>query len=89
MFTLNNTCLSWKSHLQKIVALSSTEVEHIVAIDAVKEGIWLKNLLEKIGFTDNNATVFSDSHSAIHLTRNPVFHDRTKHMMLNFISLRI
>lgn len=88
VFTVNNTCISWKSQLQKIVALSSTEAEYIAATDAVKEGIWLKNLLDKIGFSGNNVTVFSDSQSTIHLSRNPVFHDRTKHIDVKFHFIR-
>ncbi|CAI9762466.1 unnamed protein product [Fraxinus pennsylvanica] len=42
MYTLCNSCTSWKSQLQKIVALSSTEIEYITATDAIQEGIWLK-----------------------------------------------
>lgn len=88
VFTVNNACVSWKSQLQKIVALSTTEAEYIAASDAVKEGIWLKNLLDEIGFSGNDATVYSDSQSAIHLSRNPVFHDRTKHIDVKFHFIR-
>lgn len=37
MFTLCGTCISWKSQLQSIVALSTTEVEYIVVTEAIKE----------------------------------------------------
>ena len=47
MFTLCGSCISWKSQLQSIVALSSTEAEYIAATEAAKEGIWLKGLLEE------------------------------------------
>ena len=39
MFMLNSCLISWKSSLQSVVALSSTEVEFIATTEAVKEAI--------------------------------------------------
>ena len=41
-FTLGDNCFSWKSQLQPLVALSSTEAEYVAVTDAFKEAIWLK-----------------------------------------------
>ncbi|CAM8880287.1 unnamed protein product [Rhodiola kirilowii] len=38
-FTWNGKCVSWKSQLQPIVALSSTEAEYIATTEAAKEAI--------------------------------------------------
>ncbi|KAL0366835.1 UNVERIFIED_CONTAM: hypothetical protein Sradi_3573600 [Sesamum radiatum] len=54
--------------------------EYIATTEAFKEAIWLKGILSEIGFLKNNVTVFSDSQSSIQLCKNPVFHDRTKHI---------
>ncbi|XP_047326536.1 secreted RxLR effector protein 161-like [Impatiens glandulifera] len=80
VFTLCDSCISWKSQLQSIVALSTTESEYVAATEAFKEAIWLRAVLSEIGFLDKNVVVFSDSQSAIQLYKNPVFHDRTKHI---------
>lgn len=48
----------------------------------------MKNLLDEISFSGNNATVYSDSQSAIHFSRNPVFHNRTKHIDVKFHFIR-
>ncbi|KAL0320001.1 UNVERIFIED_CONTAM: Retrovirus-related Pol polyprotein from transposon TNT 1-94 [Sesamum radiatum] len=80
VFTLCGACISWKSQLQNIVALSTTEAEYIATIEAFKEAIWLKGILTEIGFLKNNVTIFSDSQSSIQLCKNPVFHDRTKYI---------
>ncbi|KAL0286483.1 UNVERIFIED_CONTAM: Retrovirus-related Pol polyprotein from transposon TNT 1-94 [Sesamum radiatum] len=80
VFTLCGACISWKSQLQNIVALSTTEAEYIATTEAFKEAIWLKGILTEIGFLKNNVSVFSDSQSSIQLCKNPVFHDRTKHI---------
>lgn len=87
-FTLYDTAISWKSQLQKVVALSSTEPEYIAASNAIKEGIWLSRLLNELGFVDENATLYSDNQSAIHLSKNSIFHDRTKHINIKYHFIR-
>ena len=80
VFTVGGNTISWKSCLQSVVALSSTEAEFIALTEAVKEAIWVKGLLEDIGFQQDKVQVWSDSQSAICLSKNSVFHERTKHM---------
>ena len=46
--------------------------------------IWLKNFLEELGKKHANSDLYSDSQSAIHLAKNPVFHARTKHIQLRY-----
>jgi ATP-binding cassette subfamily B (MDR/TAP) protein 1 len=49
IFTLGGTVVSWKSKLQRRVALSTTEVEYIAISKAAKEMIWLHNFLSELG----------------------------------------
>lgn len=80
VFTVGGNTISWKSCLQNVVALSSTEAEFISLTEVVKEAIWVKGLLEDFGFQLDKAQVWCDSQSAICLSKNSVFHERTKHM---------
>ncbi|KAL2240917.1 UNVERIFIED_CONTAM: Retrovirus-related Pol polyprotein from transposon TNT 1-94 [Sesamum indicum] len=80
VFTLCGSCISWKSQLQHIVALSTTEAEYIAATEAFKEAIWLKGLFKEFGILKDKVTMFSDNQSGIQLCKNPIFHDRTKHI---------
>jgi hypothetical protein len=48
VFTIGGTTLSWISKLKKVVALSTTEVEYIVATEASKEMIWLQGFMEEL-----------------------------------------
>ncbi|XP_031283358.1 secreted RxLR effector protein 161-like [Pistacia vera] len=41
-FTLGGNYISWKSQLQPIVDLSSTEAKYIAVADIFKEAVWLK-----------------------------------------------
>jgi hypothetical protein len=59
--------VSWKSTLQKTVALSTTEAEYI---EVVKEAIWLQGLLKDLGSNQKHLKVCCDSQSAIHLAKN-------------------
>jgi hypothetical protein len=80
IFTLCNSAISWKATLQSIAALSTTEAEYISATEGVKEAIWLRGLVNELGLTQGVLTVFCDSQSAIHLTKNNRYHDKTKHI---------
>ncbi|KAL0424733.1 UNVERIFIED_CONTAM: Retrovirus-related Pol polyprotein from transposon TNT 1-94 [Sesamum radiatum] len=44
IFTLCGSCITWKSQLQQIVALSTTEAEYIAATEAFKEALWLEGI---------------------------------------------
>ena len=80
LFTLGGCAVSWKATLQHTVALSTTEAEYMAATEAAKEAIWLKSLVGDLGVKQGVVTVFCDSQSAIHLTKNQMFHERTKHI---------
>ena len=83
-FTLNGCCISWKSQLQSIVALSSTEFEYIASTKAIKKAIWLQGVLRELKVYNKTAIVFRDNQSALHLCKNPMFHERTKHMDMRY-----
>lgn len=88
MFTLCDTCISWKSQLQSIVALSTKEVEYMTVIEAIKKSIWLKGSLSKISELSNSVVVYFDSQSAIYLCKNSVFHERSKHIDIRMYFIR-
>ncbi|XP_052205128.1 B3 domain-containing transcription factor VRN1-like, partial [Diospyros lotus] len=56
--------------------------------DAFKEAIWLQGILKEIHLLQSKVVVFSDSQSAIHLSKNPVYHDRTKHVDVKYHYVR-
>ncbi|GAB2280544.1 hypothetical protein Dimus_039416 [Dionaea muscipula] len=86
--TLGGNCISWKSQLQPLVALSSTEAEYVAITDVFKEAIWLQGLLREIHVIDKCCNVYTDSQSALHLARNPVHHERTKHIDIKYHYVR-
>ncbi|KAA3450189.1 polyprotein [Gossypium australe] len=49
VFCLNGGAVSWKSSKQSTVADSTTEAEYIVASEAAKEAVWIKNFITGLG----------------------------------------
>jgi hypothetical protein len=79
--------ISWLSKLQKTPAISSCEAEYMAYKEVVKEKLFLNNLIEEIGFLnliENNKILYTDSQSAIELSKNPVYHARTKHVDITY-----
>ncbi|KAH9779520.1 Integrase catalytic domain-containing protein [Citrus sinensis] len=91
LFTLGSCTVSWKATLQNIVALSTTEAKYTAATEAFKEAIWLKGMTTELGAKQETVTVYSDSWSAIHLSKNQSHHEKTKHInvKLHFVRLEV
>ncbi|TXG54058.1 hypothetical protein EZV62_019314 [Acer yangbiense] len=60
-FTIAGCCVRWKSQLQSVVALSTTEAEYIAVTEAIKEAIWLQGLLGEINCFGGKAVIYTDS----------------------------
>jgi hypothetical protein len=81
--------ISWSSKLQSVVTLSTTEAEHIAAVEAGKEMIWTCNILSEFGYKVDGASIMKmDNQSAISVSKNPEHHGRMKHLDLRFYRLR-
>ncbi|SCV72786.1 BQ2448_4323 [Microbotryum intermedium] len=92
VFKLADGPISWSSRIQSRVATSSTEAEYIGLTHASRECQFLRNLLEELGITIRGPIELKgDNQGAIALTKNPVFHDRTKHLRLteHFVRERV
>ncbi|GJX28789.1 retrotransposon protein, putative, ty1-copia subclass [Tanacetum coccineum] len=64
------------------------KAEYMVLTEAAKEAIWLKGLLEELGVELNTVAVNCDNQGVIHLSRNHVFHERTKHINVRYHFIR-
>jgi hypothetical protein len=80
--------VSWLSCRQKSVALSTTEAKFISASEASKEVIWLKRLWTDIAELTSVPTLFVDNMSAVKRVKNPVFHQRSKHVDVRYFYIR-
>ena len=49
VFTLFGGPVCWRSTLQSLVAMSTTEAEYMAVAKATKEALWLKGLVKELG----------------------------------------
>jgi hypothetical protein len=81
--------VSWSSKLQSLVALSTTEAEHISAVEAGKEIMWLRQFMGELGYDISGPSLLRmDNQSAISVSKNPEHHGRMKHLSLRLFWLR-
>jgi len=89
VFYIGNTAFTWMSKKQPIVTLSTCEAEYVAATSCVCHAIWLRNLLKELNLPQKEPTkILVDNKSAIALAKNPVFHDRSKHIDTRYHYIR-
>jgi hypothetical protein len=89
LFFFGPCAISWQSQKQKVVALSSCEAEYIAGTMAACQGTWLAKLLAEVKSEQQKKfTLKMDSQSAISLSKNPVHHERSKHIDVRFHFIR-
>eukprot|EP00253_Pinus_taeda_P024360 PITA_24360 len=81
VFSLGSGAVTWTSKKQQAVTLSSTEAEYRGAVKAACEAVWLRRMLVDMHVSQTGPTsLFCDNQGELKLAKNPVFHERTKHV---------
>ncbi|CAL5395906.1 unnamed protein product [Camellia sinensis] len=76
--------VTWRSKKQSVVARSSAEAEFRAMALGICEGIWLNRMLEELRVPSEHPMVlYCDNQAAISIAKNPVHHDRTKHVEID------
>ncbi|KAB2628709.1 hypothetical protein D8674_033504 [Pyrus ussuriensis x Pyrus communis] len=76
--------VTWRSKKQKVVSRSSAEAEFRGMAHGICELLWLRKLLEGLGFKPKETMrLYCDNKSARDIADNPVQHDRTKHVKVD------
>ena len=89
LYCLGASPITWSSGKQKVVALSSCEAEYIAAAYGACQGIWLARLLKDLlGGRPGAPILRVDNKSTIDLAKNPIHHDRSKHIETKYHFIR-
>ncbi|KAJ1578410.1 hypothetical protein NDA11_005594 [Ustilago hordei] len=72
--------VSWKSHVQKCVALSAVEAEFVAASEAVRETLFFSYLLRDLEATGVRPVLYTDSQGCIQVSKDPAKHWKLKHI---------
>ena len=86
---LGSAPISWLSLKQKVVTLSMCEAGYVAAATAACQVVWLRRLLDELtGVEAHPPALMVDNQPAIALAKNPILHDRSKHIDVKFHLLR-
>ncbi|KAK9693285.1 hypothetical protein QE152_g34302 [Popillia japonica] len=83
VFKLFESTISWCSRKQSVTAMSSTEAEYVALSETSREGIWLLNLINELGFTQHHIILYENNQSCIKLTQKTE-HKRLKHIDVKY-----
>lgn len=77
--------VAWNSKKQSIFASSSGEAKFIAMAYGIFEGMWLKKVLDELKILSGESMKINcDNQASIIIAKNIVYHDRTKHVKIDF-----
>jgi hypothetical protein len=88
-FFLGDSLVAWLSKKKGSISLSTTEAEYIVAATCCTQVLWMIQTLAdlEVKYTAP-IPIHCDNTSAISVSKNPVFHSKTKHIPIKYHFLR-
>ena len=81
---LRDALVSWKSKKQFTIARSSAEAEYRAMANATSEVLRLIKLPKDFHLEVPFVKLLCDSQVAMHIATNPTFHERTKHIDIDY-----
>ena len=85
---MNGDLICWQTKKQRTVARSSTEAEYMALSEATSEAMWIRTWMKEVSDINVAVQMYCDNQSAIALTKNDQFHQRTKHIDIRFHYVR-
>jgi len=88
-FAIGESIFYWNLKKQSVVAHFTAEAEYIATYMVAKQLIWLMKLVNDMDFDQRSPTeLFCDNTSVIAISKDFVFHDRTKYMKIKFYAIK-
>eukprot|EP00253_Pinus_taeda_P017055 PITA_17055 len=89
VFHMRSGAISWASNKQSVLALSTAEAKCVATTVGACQAVWLRRVLRDLCHAqENGTTIYCDNSSAITLSKNSVFHKKTKHIDTKFHFIR-
>ena len=77
---LGGSLVSWSSRKQTFVAQSTAEAEYMAVGSCCTQLLWMMHTLNDFDLRFRKVPIMCDNTSVIQMSKNPVFHSRTKHI---------
>ena len=88
VFMSGGAAISWRSSMMRVVTYSNCESEYVGLSESGNEAVYLQQLQGELGIGKKGVLLMGDSESSLKLAENPVFHQKSKHILIRFHSLR-
>eukprot|EP00961_Rhodomonas_salina_P242452 3275121-Rhodomonas_salina.1 len=89
VISMNNGPVSWKAKLQGCVTLSSAEAEFVAASQCGQEVLYLRHLLEHLGYEQLAPTrIYEDNEACIKMSENPTNPGASRHINTRIYFIR-
>ena len=91
MFTIGGGIISWRSIKQSCIANSTMKSKYVVAYEASKEPIWLRNFLkdlEVVTSVESTLTLYCDNSDAVANSKESRTHKKWKHIERKYHLIR-
>ena len=90
---IGDSTVIWSTKKQKTVSLSSAEAEYMALASATQEVKWVSQFLHELLDVSGmslcvNMSVYVDNQAAMLISKNDVYHDRTKHIDIRYHYIR-
>ena len=89
---LGDSSVIWNTKKQKTISLSSAEAEYMALSSVTQEIKWVTQFLRELLLPcmkmTPNVSVYVDNQAAILISKNDVYHDRTKHIDIRYHFVR-
>eukprot|EP00253_Pinus_taeda_P012783 PITA_12783 len=84
-FFMGSRLVSWFSKKQSSIALSTAEEEYVAAASCNTQLLWMMQTLQDFQITCTPPiSILCDNTSAISISKNPVMHSKTKHILIKY-----
>ena len=74
--------------MMKVVTYSTCESEYVGLSESRNEAMYLLELQGELDIGSPSVLLYGDNESSIKLAENPLFHHRSKHILIKYHSLR-
>ena len=83
-----NAAVTWRSCRQDNISLSTAVAELIALTEGTKEGLWILDILDHLGFKLKKFLAYCDNTATIVIAKNPQNHSSTKHVEIKALYCR-
>ncbi|GMF49695.1 unnamed protein product [Phytophthora fragariaefolia] len=88
-YLFGSSPISWRSSLQKLVTLSTTDAEYVALASTVQEVLYLKQVMLELGYDHVDPVRIGENDQAtIRISKNPEHHGRCKHIDIRYFFIQ-